>query len=221
MLLIFVSMISAGAVAAESAEPNELGNNAALKYWKAFAMLPKLEEEDGKLLVKPSECPVNERTRQIVEKAKPSLKLMYKGAKIGPCDWGHDLTEGPNLLLPNIGKARDLARLAALRARVRMADGDADEGTNDLVATLRLAHHVGDHGTTLVETLVDYAMRNIAIETAASDLGAMTRAQREQLARILKELQPPTESGEIVRREREGKYGLRRRRPVGAVDAGS
>ncbi|MGF1578600.1 MAG: hypothetical protein ACFCD0_04480 [Gemmataceae bacterium] len=183
----------------------DLGKNAALKYWMAFAVMPELDTQDRKLLSTPSKVAVNKHTRALVKKAKTSLTLLHRGASIQPCNWGYELREGTNWLLPHIGRARDLARLATLRARVRLKDGDVQGGTDDLLAAMKLAHHVGKGGL-LIEILVEWGLRHIALKTAAADLAAMTPAQRKQLAANLQKLPPLPKTVTGTRMEKKAGY---------------
>jgi len=200
-LLVAVGVLTAIALAVEPAEAGELGDNAALKYWKAFSTLPQLDQDDGQLLRSSSESPLSGRARKIVERAEPSLRLLHKGASIESCDWGHDFNEGAELLLPHCGKSRELARWAALRARVRLADGDADGANDDLLATIWLAHHCSAGGT-FIEILVGCSIRETAVDVAASHVAVMTPPQRAQLAADLRELPPPTSSVVGLRTEK-------------------
>jgi len=67
---------------------------------------------------------------------------------------------------------------------------------------MRLAHHVGDHGL-IIEMLVDYAIRDIAIHAAASNLAAMNPHQRAQLAAGVRKLAPANPIADGVRLEKE------------------
>ncbi len=201
-VLIFVTAISTAARAEPKAN-SDLGQNAALKYWQAIAMLPVLAEDERDLVSSPLESPVDRRMREVIAKAEPALKLMHKGALIESCDWGTDMSEGFGILLPHCSKVRELARLAVLRARTRLVDGDIIEAYVDLVSTLQFAHHVGDYGTTLIETLIDITIRNMVFETLAPMGPALTASQREELAAILIEIQSVDAMTKIVERERE------------------
>ncbi len=61
--------------------PPELGENAALKYWQAFAALPRLTGAEQKKLNE--ECvtmPLDAHAREMVTNADYALKMMRGGA---------------------------------------------------------------------------------------------------------------------------------------------
>src|SRR5207302_7883192 len=73
-----------------------------------------------------------------------------------------------SLLLPHLAKARDLARLAALHARLEFDRGHGDAGVEDAAAIFGLARHVAD--PIMVSLLVSYSIEGIAIEALAPEL---------------------------------------------------
>ena len=178
----------------QEADPTEQkgwANNAALTYWKAFALLPALDDADHKLLTSPTSTPINDRMREIAAKGETSLQLLHKAATIGPCDWGNDLSEGFDLQLPHLSKARELARFAALRARVRFADKENDDATKDLIASLVLSHHVSSDGI-LIDLLVEWAIHRLVMETTAANVASLSTSQRSALTEKIAELPEPT-----------------------------
>ncbi|MBI1375390.1 MAG: hypothetical protein GC159_21965 [Phycisphaera sp.] len=198
---MMAAMIAATARGATAAEPTDLGHNAALKYWQAFAMLPQMSDADNKAVVAPPTAAVDDTQRALADRAEFSLKLMAEGAAIGPCDWGLNDSDGPAMLLPHAGKSRELSRLAALRANVRFADGNADGAIDDLVATFCLGHHMADHGL-LIEVLVGYATDAVAVDTGAAHLQVMSTKQHARFAEAIAKLPPLASTAEGMTREK-------------------
>jgi hypothetical protein len=85
-----------------------------------------------------------------------------------PGDWGLDLTEGPELLLPQLAPAKKAALIARLRTMWDLQNGRPAEAREDLLATLALARNVSRDGT-LISVLVQIAMENILISTIAEN----------------------------------------------------
>jgi hypothetical protein len=139
--------------------PSDLGANASLKYWQAFATLPKFTDAEQTQIM--SECltmPLDARAREIVGKAEYSLRMMHYGATLPRCDWGIDWeADGIDVLLPQMGAARVLSSLACLRARIRFEEGRRAEALDDLVAALAMDHQVSRDGS-LIGVLVGYSV---------------------------------------------------------------
>src|SRR5262245_48873298 len=110
--------------AAPAAAQEAPGANAALKYWQAFAALPRLSDAEQKALN--ADCltmPLDARARNLVTRAEYSLRLLHHGAALPNCEWTHDVEEGIAARFPHAEAARLLASLACLRARLRFEEG--------------------------------------------------------------------------------------------------
>jgi hypothetical protein len=147
--------------------PVTLGANAALKYWQAFATLPRFTEAEQKKLGESLTEPLDERAREIVTKAEYALQMMRHGAAMPRCDWGIAYEEeGVHVRLPHAQAARVLSSLAFLRARIRFEEGRNAEAVDDVVAALTLGRHVSQDGI-ITMVLVGYAIEHRANETLA------------------------------------------------------
>src|SRR5262249_35750232 len=119
------------------------GANAALKYWQAFAALPRFTDAQQKKLN--AECltmPLDAHARQTVTRAAYSLRLMHRGAALRRCAWALDLEEGIAARFHHAEAAGVLSSLACLRARLRFEEGHHKEAIDDLVSALTLGRHV-------------------------------------------------------------------------------
>ncbi len=99
--------------------------------------------------------------------------------------------QGPQLisvLLPHVQALRGVARLLSARAMLRLGTGDLDGSWRDLLDMQRLAGHC-ERGWTLIEALVGYAIRAIALQPTAHWWDAC-RLEPEALAARWGELQP-------------------------------
>jgi len=64
------------------------GANAALKYWQAFATLPRFTAaEQDKLMAECQTMPLDAQARGMVRRARYSLEMMHRGAALPRCDW--------------------------------------------------------------------------------------------------------------------------------------
>jgi hypothetical protein len=167
-----------------------LADNAALKYYQAFDLLPRSTPATAGLWNADwNTCPINPDFIKLIEESGNALKLLHRGAKIAPCDWGFDYEDGPGLVLPNVQRSRELTRFACLRARYRFENGLHNDGVDDILATLALAHHVG-HKAPLISLLVNIALEAVAFDTAARQLPSIDAKALNRLVAGLDKLPP-------------------------------
>jgi hypothetical protein len=100
------------------------------------------------------------------------------------------MEDGVYLVLPHLSKARELARLACLRARLHFASNRSKEGIDDALDTLALARRVGQEPTTMIAVLVEFAMERIVLDTLAAGLPRLSAADRAEIATGLQKLPP-------------------------------
>jgi hypothetical protein len=147
--------------------PLDLGANAALKYWQAFAQLPKFTEaQEHKFNAEYLTMPLDAHARELVTRADYALRMMHRAAELPRCDWGLDYEEGIDLLLPHAQAARTLSTLACLRARIRFEDGHNADAIEDLVDAMTLGRHVSMDGS-LITVLLNYGIEQRTGETLA------------------------------------------------------
>ncbi|MDB5304253.1 MAG: hypothetical protein JWM97_1802 [Phycisphaerales bacterium] len=161
--------------------------NAAIQYWQAFAMLPAMDDKQRGIAENAATTNLDSAALQLIEASTNSLKQLHRGAAIRECDWGLNHQDGMMLLLPHLAKSRDLARLACLRARSEFQKGEASTAFEDLADTLTLARHSG-RDATLIAILVQDAIEQITINTAAAHLTAVKGPALEEFAGRLAKL---------------------------------
>ncbi len=153
-------------------------NNAALLYWQAFALLPELSEKDTKLLnnlEKGSGQVVD--ARSLLKGSKTAMRLISHLTPDTPCRWEF-IENGPATLLPHLGKARLLARLLVLQAKMDVESGNPEAAVDHFARALLLARNV-DEGF-LVQMLVGDSIESLVVDAARSlqpKLGAPSRAR--------------------------------------------
>src|SRR5262245_51624314 len=143
-LLLPVTLLPLAPAAAQPPDAkSDLAANAALKYWKAFALMPTLDKDQEKLLADWDKVPLDDAALKLIAASENSLLHLYRAAKLRRCDWSMDYEDGMELLLPYLAKARDLARLAALHGRHEFEQSHWEAGVEDATAILALSRHVG------------------------------------------------------------------------------
>ena len=150
----------------DSAIAGDRGENAALKYWQAFATMPKLSDAEQNRLADYPAKPLDAHSREIVSQAEYALQMMRRGAALRNCDWGISYEDGVFLLLPQGSAARLLTSLARLRARMRFEAGQNAEAIEDLLAAMTLGRHVSQGGG-FIMLLVGYHIEYRVGETLA------------------------------------------------------
>jgi hypothetical protein len=167
-----------------------LGANAALKYWQAFATLPRFSEDEEKVLADALNRPLDKQARDVVSKSSYSLRLLRQGAALPRCDWGIAWQElGAEVRLSHLDAARVLANLAALRARIHFADGKNSEAVEDVLAAMTLGRHVS-RDAVVVCLLTGFAVEHRAAEALARDLPRLDAEAIKALRKRLDALPP-------------------------------
>jgi len=170
--------------------PTTQAPNAAVIYWQAFAAMPSLSDAQQKNLESAiSKLPssASQELNPFLEHYQVALRELHRAAAVEPCDWQLDELAGPNMLLPHLQKARELAKVAMLRAQLRLAADDTDAALNDISAVLKLAHDCG-RSPILISLLVDATIEKQTIDVLATHLPSLTTAQLERLLQTLKNL---------------------------------
>ncbi|MDB5329580.1 MAG: hypothetical protein JWP03_731 [Phycisphaerales bacterium] len=198
-VLIAAALGCAAVPAAAAAPPTDPGAtqpearhaapNAAIQYWQAFAVLPGMDEKQRALVDNVTTGDLDPAAMALINSSANSLKQLHRGAAVRECDWGLHYEDGPMLLLPHLAKARDLSRLACLRARAEFQEGDAAAAVEDLADALTLARH-GGQDATLIAILVQDAIEQMAIKVAASNLSGMKSPALQTFSNRLSQLPP-------------------------------
>jgi hypothetical protein len=199
LCLVMIVLVLPLSQASADAGP-DLGRNAALKYWQAFAQLPRLTDaEQNKLIADYLTMPLDAHARELVTRADYALRMMHQGAALPRCDWGIDWEEGGvEVLLPQMNAGRVLSSLAALRARLRFDEGHNKEAIADIVAALTMSHHVSLDGS-LIGVLVGYNIDARMGETLALYLPRLNAGTIADLKKRLDALPPGSRPATALR----------------------
>lgn len=194
----------------------DLGANAAMKYWQAFAHLSRLDKEQEKLLENWNSVPLDEATQKVLDAGTLSLLYLHRGAKLPRCDWSLDLEDGPTLWMPHLEKARTLSRLACLRARYEFGRGNTEAALDDVAATLMLARH-GRSDAILICMLVQFHIELNALDLVAQQLPQLSAAPLKALAARLETLPPGSSIKEalLIERDHFSEWFIRKLKAVG------
>ena len=181
---------------AAPAAADDLAANAALKYWQAFATLPKTDEKTTPEWLS---MPLDAKAKGRVADAGYSLEQMHYAAALPRCVWAVNMEEdGIGTRLPHCQAARTLAGLACLRARLRFAEGDKDGAVDDAADAITLGRHISTDGT-IIAVLVGVAIDAQATDALAAHLPDLDKAALKKLAARLEALPPGGTMAEAMR----------------------
>jgi len=145
--------------------------NPALLYYQGFSLRPELSQQDHDWLFTNDwrGQVLDERFGKLITGFDNSFKIFRRAGKAQvPCDWGLDLTDGPEALLPGLAKAKLAAQTARLRAMWDLQNGKPEEARDDLLAAFVMARQVSTDRV-LISTMVQFAMENMIASIIAEN----------------------------------------------------
>jgi hypothetical protein len=160
---------------------SDLGANAALKYWQAFATLPRVPPAEQKKLE--ADCPtlpLDAHVREIVTRSEYALQMLHQGAAQPRCDWGIGYEEGIGTMLPHVEGAGLLSCVACLRSRLRFEEGRNAEAVQDILDAMTLSRHVTLGGVNIM-LVWGYSIENRVSQTLARYLPKLDAARIKDL----------------------------------------
>ena len=191
ILLVVFFLISASAQ-----QKPKLNDNAALRYFAAFAEMQDsaITDEQAKALngILDGTVPYDDsKYKDLVEKNKPALELMARGTALPNCDWGLDYQLGEDTPVDYARKALTLGRLNVLYAFHLQIVHDNDAAVRALVAGLRFSHDVANGGS-LFATLAarDLLATHFRAVAFSLQVVGLSPAQRLLLQKAIAQLEP-------------------------------
>jgi hypothetical protein len=189
---------SAGPCLAEEqkAPPCDLGRNAALTYWRAFAHLPVLTKEESPIVEYPPYLPLYpdqpkstpEQRADLAMRLDDAMYLLHEAVQIPDCNWGVDYEkEGERADLTHLAKARNLTKYVGFRARVLWEQGKRKEAAECLRDAIIMSRQIGNDGHDgMNAVLTQIACESLVFRTLA---GLLTdREAADTLASVLGDL---------------------------------
>ena len=166
LLLSLTLAMRETARAQENYLPNE--TNPALLYWREFSVMPKVDSKRVDEMLQSLDTSKDDH--DFVDQFDATFRRLSKVRRFtGECDWGDDLGEGPYLLLPYLSKARDIAKVTQLRARVHFEKGNDEQVVDELLSVYVLGGHLAN-SPILINLLVHYSMDKICASIIAENL---------------------------------------------------
>ncbi|MEM1224968.1 MAG: hypothetical protein AAGJ40_04695 [Planctomycetota bacterium] len=185
-MLLGITLTSGTLMAQKPLPVDPLDHNAALSYWQAFALLPPIDDATRERVasIMRGDSVVDDDMQRLVTASDDSLMFFHRGTSIESCAWGLAFEAGPYAYLPHLGKARELSRVALIRARLRFKAGQVHDGMDDTIAAIQLGRQVSQQGViVLINLLVGLSIESETIETVVSSLQYLDQSQRDELER--------------------------------------
>jgi hypothetical protein len=205
----------------------KLGENAALRYWSAFAQMQDsaITDEQAKelKLILDGTAPYSDlKYKDLVKKNQPALETMFRGTALPKCDWGIDYQLGPDAPADYVRKALELGRLNVLYAFHLLIAGDKDGAARVLAAGVRFSHDVASGGT-LFATVA--AKDLLATHLRAMEFGlhvtGFSTAQKSALQKALAQLGPEALDWQSAVKRELGVFRVPFRTPEGVKELDS
>lgn len=169
--------------------------NAAGIYWQAFSAMPVLKDEQKKSFETATAsitAPLTADLDQTIAQFGVALHELHRARFVEPCDWQLDTEAGPHLLMTHLQKARDLSRVALLRARMRFAAGKTDAAISDILDVYKLARDCGCQPI-LISFLVNVAIEKVTNDVLTAHLPLLTPVQLDRLTEEIRRLPSTSE----------------------------
>jgi len=148
-------------------------DNAAVLYYKAFLILKEPSQEVKEMMadMRHGKIKANDQVRQCLEENRYALEFVETAADVRECDWGHDISRGLGVLMPELSKVRSTAFMLTANAQILAEEGDYRAALARCLTIHKMARHVSD--SLLISYLVSTALNSLANERIKDFLSSM------------------------------------------------
>jgi hypothetical protein len=191
---ILLVTISVGLAPAQ--QRRNLGENAALRYWSAFAQLQDagITEEQAKELttILDGTAPYDDsKYKDLVERNRPALETMARATTLPNCDWGVDYQLGTEAPVEYVRKALVLGRVNVLYTFHLLTAGDKDGAVRVLAAGLRFSRDAANGGSLFATVVAKRLLvQHLRAAEFALRVASLSAAQRLVLQNAVAQLGP-------------------------------
>ena len=197
-LLITVSFFTALSAAAVADSAQRPADNAALRYWMAFAQLNDSQISHAEAIrmdamINSGSAWDEKQFGPIVEQNKAAIETMIRGSRLPYCEWGLETELGPETPIEYVPKARALARLNNMYSMHLASTGDYHGAARSTVAGIRFAQHLAENGSFLGALTAKSAL--IPALMQAERIAASNRIRADDLAALQQAVSALPEGG--------------------------
>jgi hypothetical protein len=185
---IFLSfLLLAGLPSRARADRFRTDINPALIYYQAFLLEPHVTDTDHDYLLTNDwrGQPLVGKFATLITNYDTEMNYLRRAAaQTPPCDWGIDLSPGPETLLPQLAHCKQAVLAARLHAMWNLKNGDEAAARDDLLGALALGRNSARDGS-LIAVLVQIATEGIVLATVAENFQHFSPATLQQFAHAL------------------------------------
>lgn len=176
--------------------------DAAPAYRRAFELVPEWKEAEYKTLREAAKTPLDANVRKMVKRSEAMLSAFRDATQHNVCTW-KPVRGDEDLGRDQLDfRAANIARVAILRARLRLAAKQDNAAIDDLFAVARFGRHVSRSGVMIAE-LYGLTFENQALIVLGAALSNLSEAVRNDIRRRVDELPAVTGWDVILREESE------------------
>lgn len=148
-------------------------DNAAVLYYRAILIHKEPGKDLGDMLsdFRKGQIKQNDEITQYLQQNQRVIELLETASDIQNCDWGRDISEGFELLLPELSKFRQMAFMLIAEAQVLSEKGDYKTALKRCLTIHKMGRHVGDD--LIISYLVGVALNILAHERTQEILSDM------------------------------------------------
>lgn len=193
-LTLLLTAVSASTASAQ--QRAKLGENAALRYWSAFAQMQDaaVTEEQAKELttILDGTAPYDDlKYKDLVEKNRPALETMVRATALPNCDWGVDYQLGSEAPVEYVRKALVMGRLNVLYSFHLLQVGDKEGAMRVLAAGFRFSYDVANGGTLFATVAAKTLLvQHLRAAEFALHVAELSTAQRLVMKKAITQLGP-------------------------------
>ena len=118
-------------------------DNAAVLYYKAFMLYESPDDIDLWDYWK-GNIELNEKIEEFLKKNHKIIDIVLDATRIDNCDWGLDYSQGTEVLLLPLHKAREIFVLLAADATMQADGGDYRKALGHCMSIYRMARHINE-----------------------------------------------------------------------------
>ena len=174
----------AGALPAAHGDPFRTDINPASIYYQAFLLEPRQADADRDYLFTNhwQGLQLPDRFGSLIGSYGTEIKYLHRAAaQTVPCDWGIDMSPGPETILPELAYCKRAAQMSRLHAMRNLQLGNEAAASEDLLGALAVGRNASRDGT-MIGVLVQIAIENIVVATVAENFNHFTPPNLQQLA---------------------------------------
>jgi hypothetical protein len=191
VLAALALLLLASTANAQSKLPAET-NNAALRYWLAFAEMKDAPADKAttELLEKTASGDAawdEAKLSPILDANAPAIEIMQRATRLPQCDWGLEYDLGPRASIAYAPRARVLARLNTLYGMRLLAKGDTQGALDTWLSGIRFSRHLSKGGTLIFSLIAKTALVSNAHALAAHS-GMLNASQLKRVEAVVRTL---------------------------------